>query len=116
MHTFLGVSGEPERAKACRTPQSKPISFRFRGKLKFGNVVFGFPNLREWSHVRFAPNSDHESGLRQRVLSALPPKADVCSASADVRFGPKADLRSFAPPIQVNVHGGQYDTVGQQHG
>ena len=25
-------------------------------------------------------------------MSALPPKADMCSAVADVRFGPKADI------------------------
>src|SRR5262249_8550386 len=31
-------------------------------------------------HVRFAPNSDRESGHRQTVMSALPPKADMCSA------------------------------------
>jgi hypothetical protein len=26
------------------------------------------------------------------VMSALPPKADMCSALADVRYGPKADI------------------------
>jgi hypothetical protein len=25
-------------------------------------------------------------------MSALPPKADVCGAASDVRFGPKADI------------------------
>jgi hypothetical protein len=34
------------------------------------------------------PNSDRESGSSQKVLSALPPKADVCGATSDVRFGP----------------------------
>jgi CheY-like chemotaxis protein len=29
------------------------------------------------------------------VMSALPPKADVCSATAHVCYGPKADI---APP------------------
>jgi hypothetical protein len=43
-------------------------------------------------HVRFTPNSDRESGHRQSVMSALPPKADMCSASAYVRYGPKADI------------------------
>jgi hypothetical protein len=43
-------------------------------------------------HVRFTPNSDRESGLPQTVMSALPPKADMCSALADVCFGPKADM------------------------
>jgi hypothetical protein len=26
------------------------------------------------------------------VMSALPPKADMCDAARDVRFGPKADI------------------------
>src|SRR5262245_6302978 len=43
-------------------------------------------------HVRFTPNSDRESGLPQTVMSALPPKADMCSAVAHVCFGPKADI------------------------
>jgi hypothetical protein len=30
----------------------------------------------------------------QKVMSALPPKADMCGANTDVRFGPKADIRS----------------------
>src|SRR5262245_7014650 len=42
-------------------------------------------------HVRFAPNSDRESGFPQTVMSALPPKADMCAATRDVCFGPKAD-------------------------
>jgi len=40
------------------------------------------------THVCFTPNSDRESGFPQTVMSALPPKADMCSAVADVRFGP----------------------------
>ena len=28
----------------------------------------------------------------QKGMSALPPKADMCSATRDVRFGPKADI------------------------
>src|SRR5262245_35953975 len=47
------------------------------------------------AHVRFTPNSDRESGLRQTVMSALPPKADMCSALAQVCFEPKADISSF---------------------
>ena len=26
-------------------------------------------------------------------MSALPPKADMCGATSDVRFGPKADIQ-----------------------
>jgi|GEM_PF-2808958 hypothetical protein len=28
----------------------------------------------------------------QKAMSALPPKADMCGAIRDVRFGPKADM------------------------
>jgi hypothetical protein len=28
----------------------------------------------------------------QRLMSALPPKADMCSATRDVRYGPIADI------------------------
>jgi hypothetical protein len=48
------------------------------------------------THVRFTPNSDRKSGFQQRAMSALPPKADVCSANRDVRFGPIADMRRAA--------------------
>jgi hypothetical protein len=50
-------------------------------------------------HVCFTPNSDRESGLRQTVMSALPPKADMCGATRDVCFGPKADMM----PITISV-------------
>jgi hypothetical protein len=29
------------------------------------------------------------------IMSALPPKADMCGALADVRFGPIADMTTF---------------------
>src|SRR5262249_40887570 len=45
--------------------------------------------------VRFSPNSDRESGLPQTVMSALPPKADMCSAPANVGYGPKADIEDI---------------------
>src|SRR5262245_26227507 len=44
------------------------------------------------AHVRFTPNSDGESRHPQPVMSALPPKADMCGATTDVRFGPIADI------------------------
>ena len=43
-------------------------------------------------NVRFTPNSDRESGLPAKVMSALPPKADVCGTTRDVRYGPIADI------------------------
>jgi hypothetical protein len=42
------------------------------------------------SDVRFTPNSDHESGHWQTVMSALPPKADVCGALAHVALWAKS--------------------------
>jgi len=30
-------------------------------------------------------------------ISALPPKADLCGALADVSFGPKADISALPP-------------------
>jgi len=29
-------------------------------------------------------------------MSALPPKADMCASTTDVRYGPEADIRSLA--------------------
>jgi hypothetical protein len=43
------------------------------------------------AHVRFTPDSDRESGLSQRIMSALPLKADMCGAIWDFRFGSEAD-------------------------
>jgi hypothetical protein len=43
--------------------------------------------------VRFTLNSDRKSGFPQKVISALPPKADVCGANRYVCFGPEADIR-----------------------
>src|SRR6185503_20318369 len=34
-------------------------------------------------HVRFAPNSDHESDFSQKPMSALPPKADMCGCKQE---------------------------------
>ena len=42
----------------------------------------------------------------QKGLSALRPKADMCGASRDVRYGPEADMAqieiSLGPPINYN--------------
>jgi hypothetical protein len=51
--------------------------------------------------VRFAPNSDRESVFPQKVMSALPPKADMCGALAHVCFGPIADMRTSVYALQV---------------
>lgn len=40
----------------------------------------------------FDPNSARDSGSPQKVMSALPSKADTCGAQANIRFGPIADI------------------------
>ena len=55
------------------------------------------------TRVRFAPNSDHESGHVPMDMSALPPKADMCGATRDVRFGPKADIGPTASPAHRTI-------------
>jgi hypothetical protein len=52
------------------------------------------------SDVRFTPNSDRKSGFPHKVMSALPPKADMCSALAYVCFGPKADIAAFLSDVR----------------
>jgi hypothetical protein len=47
------------------------------------------------THVRFTPDNDRESEFPHKVMSALPPKADMCSALGHVCFGSKADIISF---------------------
>src|SRR5262245_29444917 len=38
------------------------------------------------------------------TMSALPPKADMCGATRDVRFGPKADMPSLMPVgVEINL-------------
>ena len=34
-------------------------------------------------------------------MSALPPKADMCGATKDVRYGPKADMKHFRPQTLI---------------
>ncbi|MGC1827507.1 MAG: hypothetical protein WA723_17880 [Pseudolabrys sp.] len=58
-------------------------------------------SAKEKEHVRFAPNSDRESGLSQPVMSALPPKADIEWRLCDVCFVPIADI--FSRVTNINV-------------
>jgi hypothetical protein len=48
--------------------------------------------------VQLGMSSDRESGFLHEVMSALPPKADMCSAIAYVCFGPEADSCTAANP------------------
>ena len=39
----------------------------------------------------------------QKVMSALPPKADMCSATRDVRYVPIADMLAATQPLGLAV-------------
>jgi len=43
-----------------------------------------WPRVREMSAL--PPNSDRESGFPKNFMSALPPKADMCGSTRDVRW------------------------------
>ena len=47
-------------------------------------VKSGHVQCSAQADVRFTLNSDRESGFPQKVMSALPPKADMCSAKGHV--------------------------------
>jgi hypothetical protein len=38
------------------------------------------------------PMATAKADFPQTVMSALPPKGDMCGATRDVRFGPEADI------------------------
>src|SRR5262245_51299662 len=40
------------------------------------------------------------------TMSALPPKADMCGATRDVRYGPKADIHSITSSARAMSVGG----------
>src|SRR5262245_60441520 len=49
------------------------------------------------------PIATIKADLSQTAMSALPPKADMCGAARDVRFGPEADIKSFIDHL-VGAH------------
>jgi hypothetical protein len=57
--------------------------------------------------ARMSALSQKRTCAPQKVMSALPPKADMCVALAYVCFGPKADIASFD-----HLVGATYERVG----
>ena len=62
--------------------------------------------LRKQHHHKIAVavrgNSSSVCGWRgQKVMSALPPKAEMCGAARDVRFGPIADSRQCLADLKI---------------
>jgi hypothetical protein len=72
-----------------------------------GNVRFGSKADigAATSHVRFAPDSDRESRHPKNAMSALPSKADMCGARADVCYGPIADITALFNDVAISVAG-----------
>src|SRR5262245_31298417 len=101
-------SGEEERENQNHKPSGfllhdlsftfsnvQPQTWRERGRVgPRSNVRFGSEAdmCSAIGDVRFTPNSDRESELPQTVMSALHPKADMCTAIAHVCFGAIADI------------------------
>ena len=51
------------------------------------------------------PIATAKADMSQMVMSALPPKAGMCSALAHVCFGPKADIeRLFDHLVRTSLH------------
>src|SRR5262249_6517569 len=51
-------------------------------------------------YVRFGHKQTYAA---QNDMSALPPKADLCSANMNVRFGPKADMATALGFLQIQI-------------
>jgi len=73
-----GISNKIERT----TRRLAYVSYGHSGDVRFGSKA---DICSAQAHVRFAPDSDRESGHPAKVMSALPPRADMCGALANVR-------------------------------
>ena len=78
-----------------RRAQALHFAFRFRPAIRRDKAQFTIALCAtiETAHYRAAIASLC-TGPHVCVMSALPPKADMCGAARDVCFGPKADIRS----------------------
>ena len=58
----------------------------------------GHPNGRRWEETLRVMSAlgQKQTFAAQNVMSALHPKADMCSATSDVRFVPEADIPVMA--------------------
>jgi len=100
------------------SPHSQPRGQTRKGsnlRHRSGGVGFGPDSCPLWvksRHMRcnracpLYPNSDGKSRHAQTVMSALPPKADMCSAVADVRYGPIADSCTATKPPRFSGESG----------
>jgi hypothetical protein len=57
------------------------------------------------------PNSDREGEIPQKAMSALPPKADMCGAKRNVRFGPEAEATRFHIVVPESGHSALIENI-----
>ena len=57
-------------------------------------------------HVRFTPDNDRESGFPHKIMSALPPKADIGPPNWHVRFVQVVQiaLTIVGRRVTINIH------------
>src|SRR5262249_19276872 len=51
------------------------------------------PELGDWKQHLMSALGQKQTHAVQQGMSALPPKADICSAQAHVRFTPESDIK-----------------------
>src|SRR5262249_61407286 len=57
----------------------------------------------ELENQRMSALGQKQTFAPQKVMSALPPKADMCSATRHVRYGPKADIAALIQSLHRRV-------------
>jgi hypothetical protein len=60
------------------------------------------------------PVATAKADMPQMIMSALPPKADTCVATRDVRFGPIADIHEITWAKQKDPLAGSRDVHRDQ--
>jgi hypothetical protein len=95
----LGGAGRCDLAATVRRVTEQSGTNYRRKNVDLSALVFAI------SDRFFRTVSARPSTLTRRlsvVMSALPPKADVCGATRDVCFGPKADIRRLWSAVQIS--------------
>jgi len=92
---MLGFCANNARIASCR----KRVNSTTRASCASPERLLRQTVRRISSHV-VVQRSDKRSVIGANfAMAALPPKADMCGATRDVRFGPKADITSLIDHI-----------------
>ena len=68
------------------------LSKRASQKMLDDLIVMITRHLKKGERVKSTGSASCKCPAHRYLMSALPPKADMCGATRDVRFGPKADI------------------------